>query len=190
GRSVWGFSNDDTHSTNATGYSWNVMLMPELNDKETRIAMENGAFYAVSRVSRLDGINRYYPNGTEVIGAGDGTTLYLMNQSTPSISNIAVSESTITITGANYTSIEWIADGKVIATGETINLNDHKTEINSYVRAQLKSGTGIAFTQPFGVGSQNASKTSATDMVIYLIIGAVLVVFVGGFVFYLKKEQK
>ena len=166
GRSVWGFSNDDAHSLDAIGYSWNVMLMPALNTKETRIAMEDGAFYAVSRVARLDGINRYYPdsNMREVAGAGDGSTLYLLSQSTPSISNIVVSESTITITGADYDFVEWIADGKVIATGATIDLNDHKDEINSYVRAQLKSDTGIAFTQPFGVESHatNAGKKVVT----------------------------
>ena len=157
GRSVWGFSNDDSHSLDATGYSWNVMLMPALNAKETRISMEEGSFYAVSRVSRLDGINRYYPNMTEIPGSGVGSTLYLLSQSTPGISNISVSESTITITGTDYDVIEWIADGKVIATGATIDLNDHKGEINSYVRAQLKSDTGIAFTQPFGVESQETN---------------------------------
>ena len=168
GRSVWGFSNDDAHSMNAIGYSWNVMLMPALNTKETRIAMEDGAFYAVSRVSRLDGINRYYPNNNEMRGDGDASTLYLLDQSTPGISNIVVSESTITITGADYDVIEWIADGKVIATGATIDLNDHKGEINSYVRAQLKSSTGIAFTQPFGVeshvtnGENNENKKVVT----------------------------
>lgn len=57
GRNVWGFSNDDTHSLNATGYSFNMMLMPELTIASTREAMENGTFYAVSRVSRVDGIN-------------------------------------------------------------------------------------------------------------------------------------
>ena len=152
-RTVWGFSNDDTHSLNATGYAWNVMLMPALNQSETRIAMETGAFYAVSRVSRLDGINRYYPAGGEIRGDGADATLYLLNQPTPRISNIVVNQekSTITIAGANYNLIEWIADGEVIATGSIFNLNNHQDKVNSYVRAQLKSSTGIAFTQPFGI---------------------------------------
>ena len=153
GRFVFGFSNDDTHSLNATGYSWNVMLMPRLSQAETRIAMENGAFYAVSRVSRLDGINRYLPTGAQMPGSGNSSTLYLLSQPTPSISNIEVKGNTITITGANYNLIEWIADGKVIATGPTIDLRDHSDNVNSYVRAQLKSNTGIAFTQPFGVSA-------------------------------------
>ncbi|WP_459129786.1 CehA/McbA family metallohydrolase domain-containing protein [Guggenheimella bovis] len=153
GRNVWGFANDDTHSINATGYSFNMMLMPELTEKATRTAMETGAFYAVSRVSRPDGINAYLPNGASMPGSGNSRTTYLMRQTTPSITNIVVNQKRdiITITGKNYDTIEWIADGKVIATGETIDLNDYEDQINSYVRAQLKSKTGIAFTQPFGL---------------------------------------
>lgn len=153
GRFVWGFSNDDTHSLNATGYSWNMMLMPSLSQEDTRTAMENGAFYAVSRVSRPDGINATLPNGDAMPGSGNTNTLYLLEQDTPSISNIEVIEedNAIVIDGDDYDEIEWIADGVVIATGETLDLNDYENEINSYVRAQLKNDTGIAFTQPFSV---------------------------------------
>ncbi len=155
GRLVWGFANDDTHSLNATGYAWNVMLMPSLSQSEIRTSMETGAFYAVSRVSRPDGINASLPNRKNMPGSGRPSTLYLLEQSTPSISNITVSQSddkiSITINGADYDLIEWIADGKVIATGNTFNINKYHDQINSYVRAQLKSETGIAFTQPFGI---------------------------------------
>jgi predicted phosphodiesterase len=153
GRSVWGFSNDDSHSLDATGYSWNVMLIPALTPYETRIAMESGAFYAISRVSRPDGINATLPGGGAMPGSGDKSTLYLLEQKIPSISNIVVDEETavITISGADYDVIEWIADGEVIATGNSINISNYADKINSYVRAQLKSATGIAFTQPFGV---------------------------------------
>lgn len=153
GRFVWGFSNDDTHSVNATGYAWNMMLMPSLSQAETRNAMETGSFYSVSRVSRIDGINATLTNGSTMPGSGNANTLYLLDQSTPSISNIEVNqeENTITVSGADYSLVEWIADGTVIATGSTIDLNDYESEIGSYVRAQLKSNTGIAFTQPFGI---------------------------------------
>lgn len=153
GRQVWGLSNDDTHSLNATGYSFNMMLMPELSIDATRWAMENGTFYAVSRVSRLDGINATYPDGSEMRGSGNTSTLYLLDQTTPSISNIVVdqTENSLYIEGADYHTIEWIADGQVIATGNMIDLNDYEDVVNSYVRAQLKSDTGIAFTQPFSL---------------------------------------
>lgn len=153
GRNVWGFSNDDTHAVKSTGYAFNMLLMPELNAANTKKAMKDGAFYAVSRISREDGINATFADGTPLPGSGNDKTLYLLDQTTPSISNIVVDqeENSISITGANYNTIEWIADGKVIATGNEIDLNDYEDVINSYVRAQLKSETGIAFTQPFGI---------------------------------------
>lgn len=163
GRSVWGFSNDDAHSTNAVGYSWDVMLMPGLSMGDVRTSMETGAFYAVSRVSRIDGINATLPDGSAMPGSGTSSTLYLLDQPTPGISDITVDqgENSITVTGQNYDTIEWIADGTVIATGATLDLNSHENEIHSYVRAQLMSNTGIAFTQPFGVTDNTASLSVA-----------------------------
>jgi len=152
-RPIWGFACDDSHWLDAIGYAWNVMLMPELTQKATRISMEAGAFYAVSRVSRLDFINRTMDNNekqTYVPEMGTSSTLFLLEQATPGISHIEVGDASITITGHDYTTIEWIANGELIAFGETFVLGDHEGEI-TYVRAQLKSDTGIAFTQPFGI---------------------------------------
>lgn len=166
GRQVWGFSNDDTHSLNATGYSFNMMLMPELSIDATRTAMENGTFYAVSRVSRVDGINATLPDGSAMPGSGNDKTTYLLEQSTPSISNIEVDqyENAISIEGADYHTVEWIADGEVIATGNTIDLNDYEDVVNSYVRAQLKSDTGIAFTQPFSLTVEKPEEIEITSV--------------------------
>lgn len=149
GRFVWGFSNDDTHSTAATGHSYNMMLLPSNNPENVRESMENGTFYASAKVAKREGytitdlsvINDYQP---------------------PIITNIQVDndEDTITIDGEHYNQVEWIADGKVIATGNTIDLNDHEGEINSYVRAQLKGDEGISFTQPFGVTTANSGNAA------------------------------
>lgn len=149
GRFVWGFSNDDTHSTAATGHSYNMMLLPSNNPENVRESMENGTFYASAKVAKREGytitdlsvINDYQP---------------------PIITNIQVDndEDTITIDGEYYNQVEWIADGKVIATGNTIDLNNHEGEINSYVRAQLKGDEGISFTQPFGVTTANSGNAS------------------------------
>ena len=153
GRPVWGFACDDSHRHENIGYNWNVFLMPTLDQDNIRRVMETGAFYAVSRVSQLDNINRRLPNGRGIPRAGDANTAFMLSQSTPSILNIEVNEQngTITISGADYDTIEWIADGAVIATGGTLNLYNHREKVNSYVRAQLKSNTGITFTQPFGI---------------------------------------
>ena len=147
GRFVWGFSNDDTHSNAATGHSYNMMLLPSNTPTNVRAAMESGAFYASAKVAKREGytitdyavINDYQP---------------------PVITNIAVDQTadTITIEGDRYHTIEWIADGEVIATGNTIDLNDYEGKVHSYVRAQLKGNEGISFTQPFGISAVNAGS--------------------------------
>jgi len=135
-RPVWGFSNDDSHSVSATGFSFNMLLLPENNLGNVRQAMEKGIFYAVARVAKRE-------LGSSFIGSGP----------TPAITNIAVNETedSITITGTNYNKVEWVADGKVIATGTSIDLDNYADLISTYVRAQLKGTGGISFTQPFGI---------------------------------------
>jgi len=149
-RAVWGFSNDDSHLLDAIGYSFNVMLMPKLTAGAAKTAMENGAFYAVARVARPEGVNAAFLN--RIIPSGIFLTRPLLCQKTPGIDSVTVAGNTITIAGRDYRRIEWIADGVVIATGPSLDLSTHASEINhNYVRAQLISCTGIAFTQPFGV---------------------------------------
>lgn len=135
-RQVWGFSNDDTHSVAATGFSYNRMLMPENNVANIRKSMENGTFYAVAKVAKRE-------LGLDFVAQG----------ATPTINDISVDqdENAISIKGDNYNTIQWVADGEVISTGNTIDLNDYEDKINSYIRAQLIGDGGISFTQPFSV---------------------------------------
>ncbi|MCL2396492.1 MAG: hypothetical protein FWC93_00310 [Defluviitaleaceae bacterium] len=165
GRPVWGFSNDDSHSLSGNGHAWNVMLMPELTEAATRISMETGAFYGVSRVDRVHGINTVI-NGVNVPGAPAQTTntatqhtggahnemalAMLAQPDAPSISNIVVGYNTITISGADFNRIEWIADGVVVYTGTSIDVSA-VAGINSYIRAELIGTYGVAYTQPFGI---------------------------------------
>jgi len=157
GRFVWGFSNDDSHSMNQAGYNFNVLLMPGLNSCNAREAMESGAFYMVTRVNRGVAptdptINTILPNGNAVPNGGTADTLFMLEQTTPSIVNIEVNGNTITIAGADYDRIEWIADGVIIYTGATLDLVANQDSITTnHVRAQLVSNYGMALTQPFGI---------------------------------------
>jgi hypothetical protein len=149
-RPVWGFSNDDSHSTGATGFSYNILLLPENTTENVRYGMENGTFYAVAKVSKRE------------LGSG-----FVANGPTPVITNVAVDETadSITIAGDYYDTIEWIANGRIIATGSTIYLASYSDQISSYVRAQLKGAGGISFTQPFGViGLEKDVELALVDM--------------------------
>ncbi|MCL2326232.1 MAG: hypothetical protein FWC40_07065 [Proteobacteria bacterium] len=179
GRPVWGFSNDDSHSLSRSGHAWNVMLMPALTERETRISMETGAFYGVSRVDRTHHINSAgvprrgsAQTGTtaEMHGGGPHNLLalsFFSQTPPPAISGIAVSGNTIAITGADYIYINWIADGEVVARGDSIDVS-HYAGINSYVRAELVGLTGVAYTQPFGVSKAavlNAAPSASVRVI-------------------------
>lgn len=137
-RPVWGFSNDDTHNVNNTGFSYNMMLMPENTLEHVRYSMETGTFYAVALIAKRE-------LGVDFTASGPA----------PKITNIAVDqdENSITIDGENYNTIEWIADDQIIATGNSIDLNFYEDKVNNYIRAQLKGAGGISFTQPFGINN-------------------------------------
>ena len=157
GRFVWGFANDDSHSMNQAGFNWNVLLMPRLSSDNARTAMESGAFYMVSRVNRGVGaadpaVNAFLPGGGNMPNGGNPDTVFMLRQTTPSISRIVTSDTAITISGENFDRIEWVADGVVIHVGPTLNLRANWQRINNnHVRAQLVSDYGIALTQPFAV---------------------------------------
>ena len=174
GRPVWGFSNDDSHSLSGNGHAWNVMLMPALTQSETKNAMETGAFYGVSRIDRQYGINSNTPGAPAQTtttasmyrGGTDNTmALGLLAQGAlPSISNITVNGNIITIAGADYDVVNWIADGVKVATGNSIDVSKF-SEINSYVRAELVGAHGVAYTQPFGVKDATIEDVSTSASV-------------------------
>jgi len=133
GRPVWGFANDDSHSLGEIGRTAEMLFMPANTPENIRACLESGAFLACSRNDRVLGIE------------GDKTVPF------PSVTNIVVNGNTITLTTSDTTKVEWIADGKVIFVGDTIDLEFCARHITCYVRAQLTGPGGIATTQPFGV---------------------------------------
>ena len=153
GKNVWGFSNDDSHGIDQTGFNYNVMLLPELTAHATRKALETGAFYAVGRVDRRLEVNIFDCGGNVMPNGGSALTAHLYTEMMPpSILNIFVRRNrTITIEGADYDYIGWVADGVEIARGNTINLNHHFGQFNSYIRAHIVGKGGVAYTQPFGI---------------------------------------
>ncbi len=134
GRNVWAFANADAHETESLFSAFEVLMMPANNQANVRAALENGTFFACSRLA-------FNELGADFKGSGP----------MPSVRRIAVdaAQETITIEGANVDAVQWISRGKVIAEGGTIDLNDHESEIGRYVRAQLKGPGGICFTQAF-----------------------------------------
>ena len=139
-RPVWGFSSDDSHAVTETGFNFNIMLMPENNVENIRHSMEKGTFYAVTSLANI-------------MAFSDSKS----QSSFPIINNIIVNqdENSITISAQNYETIEWIADCRVIAIGDSIDLNYYEDCVDNYIRAQLKGPKGLSLTQPFGIIKKN-----------------------------------
>ena len=145
GRNVFGFSNDDSHSLAGVGFNWNVVLAPILHESYLRYAITSGAFYAVTRFDRQLGIN-YFEQGLRV-----GDLERILQQNTPSLTRVEVGNDIIIIKAQNYERIEWVADGQVIHVGAYLDIREKLEVIDSYVRVQIISSTGVAMLQPFGI---------------------------------------
>ena len=134
GKVAWGFSNDDSHIIENIGVTAEIMLMTELSNEALRTAMENGTFFACSRIAKNEMGDEFEGNGNYA-----------------KIERIMVDEEQdiITVTANNYETIEWISDGEIIATGNTFNLRENSEKLGSYVRFQIKNEGGIVMSQPF-----------------------------------------
>lgn len=142
-RLVWGFANSDAHRIREVDTSFMDFILPEYSLENLRKAMENGNFFAVSR---------YAKNELGENFAGKGAY--------PRVIGLKVDDEadTITIEAENCKSIEWIADGEIIASEKkgdngkitmTLSLRQHSDKISCYVRAQIKGDGGICLSQPF-----------------------------------------
>lgn len=136
GRVMWGFANDDSHFLSTIGVTADMMLMPENTVENLRTAMENGTFFACSTISKVE-------MGEEFRGTGDYAKV---NRITVDEENDVIS---VDVTSSTDYVVEWVADGEVIATGDSINLRDYSEEIGSYVRFQIKNEGGMLHSQPF-----------------------------------------
>jgi len=134
GRQLFGFANDDSHTLTDIGCTAELLYMPSNTADNVRKCLESGAFLACSRRDRIVLGDQY---------VGDYDVPF------PSIRSIRIEGDAITIDAADTTKIEWIAGGKVVAEGDTVDLADAR--ITCYIRAQLIGPGGISATQAFGV---------------------------------------
>lgn len=162
GRNVFALATTDAHQLDKVGCAWTSLCMPENNSENIRTCLENGAFFAVSR---------YIKNAEELAqfsletGIDWGTSFEQENRDdsipAPKVINVSVDDNddTITLDVENALTVHWIADGKVIAVGETIDLDDYSDEIGSYVRAEAFGEGGVLYTQAFTLDYDDAPET-------------------------------
>ncbi|MDR0305660.1 MAG: hypothetical protein LBI42_02360 [Chitinispirillales bacterium] len=172
-RPVWGFSDDDSHSNSSVGFSYNIMLMPELSLPEVKRSKELGAFFAFSRVDRQYSIFSGAILPDDINGSSNvSRTGAVLNLPVPEIRSITVSGSVITINAGNHEFIRWYSDGKRIHTGAALDLAAYQSSIKSYVRAVVgHSNYGVLYTQPFGVQPAGQIYNMQSDSNLSLFAG-------------------
>ncbi|HPP68275.1 MAG TPA: PHP domain-containing protein [Clostridiales bacterium] len=158
GRNVFAIGSSDAHSLSAIDTGWVIAVMPENTVENIKTALLTGTFFAGSR---------HIKNSKElaILSAEVGRDLgkeWEANPEAPEpvVTGIFVDEAedTIRIEAVNAETIHWIADGKVIAVGNEIDLDDYADQVGCYVRAEIFGDGGILYSQPFILEHDNAPK--------------------------------
>lgn len=144
GKNIIGFSNNDAHDLENIDTSFSVFMMPANTQENVREAMQTGTFFAVTRILRAN----------DIIGPAKDIDVRNMNLPYPVFTKVEVDNHTINVTTKDASTIQWIADGKVIASGEltngaaSLNLDEIEgAEDFSYVRAEIYGEGGVCLTQ-------------------------------------------
>jgi hypothetical protein len=132
---LWANAADDSHHAEEIGFDYHVHLLPERSTGALRRSLQRGTYLVVQD-----------PQGNDLARHLDDRAGFWT--AAPDVSHIAVDDRSIRLEGERYERIEWIADGEVVHTGDTLALDT--VGLGGYVRAVL-SGDGGArtLTQPF-----------------------------------------
>ncbi len=175
GRNVFGIATTDAHNLGVIDSGYTMMCMPEQTVDALKTAMQTGAFFACSYsdgspveinawsnelkeagvgLELADRLATAYEKiCKEEIEEGEQDTIFDFDTSAavPGITSVKVDDvaDTITISTKNAYLVHWVADGEIIAVGNTIDLDDYSDEIGSYVRAEVIGEGGVMYTQPF-----------------------------------------
>ena len=165
GRNVFAVATTDAHQLDKVGCAWTSLCMPENNAENIRTCLENGAFFAVSRYIKNEEELAQFSLET---GIDWGTEFEQEDRDdtvpAPKVTDISVDETndTISLSVENALTVHWIADGKVIHVGNTIDLDDYSDQIGSYVRAEAFGHGGVLYTQAFTLEYDNAPEAESS----------------------------
>ena len=134
GRNIWAFSNDDSHAPSHIGLTAEMIWMPDLSEGALRKAMENGTFFACSRIAREE-------LGESFVGSGDYAVVRRID--------VDEAHGVIAVSAEHCDAIEWISNGIVIASGPRFHLAEHEDDLGCYVRFRIRNAGGLLLSQPF-----------------------------------------
>ena len=198
GRNVFALATSDSHRVSIINSGYTIMCMPEKTADALKSCMQNGEFFAGSRyigskvelgswVSELQASGKAQTLSENMLEAynaidaeeqnGEQDTIFQFDENAvaPKVTGVSVDENDdeITISTKDAYMVHWIADGKVIATGNSIDLDDYSDSIGSYVRAEILGEGGVLYTQAFTLEYDNAPTAESNH---FYDLGAVTTV--------------
>lgn len=181
GRNVYAIATTDAHNLGIVDSGYTMILMEDLTSANLKEAMANGEFYAASKY--IGNVNEMaaYKAIAEKINTPEAAALVQMLDTAlstgekfyagedavvPVLTGVNVDEENdvITLETENAVVIRWIADGKEIASGASIDLDDYSDEIGSYVRAEIVGAGGVIYTQAFTLDYDGAPEAEDLDI--------------------------
>ncbi|MDR2585180.1 MAG: PHP domain-containing protein [Prevotellaceae bacterium] len=130
-RTVFGYANDDAHSYNEIGYSFNEFLTNDFTEEGVRKAIVNGVSF-------------FYSKATVPMPMGP----------TPFVHDVIIDPEamTITVDAEFFDTIEWRSCGIVVSKSNTVVINknpERDYNLGRYVQFTLTGKGGQLFSQPF-----------------------------------------
>ena len=164
GKRVIGFSNNDAHYYEHIDSSYSVFMMPENTVEQIKKTMQSGAFFCVTREL----------GGNGLIGPAEGFDVRYSDAPYPMFKEVSVDGHRITVRVTDCTSLQWIANGKVIAkaavdpnNGETTYVLDldkiDGAEDFMYVRCELFGEGGCTLTQALVIDDGSVPAAFSAD---------------------------
>lgn len=184
-RNVFAIATSDAHNLNIVDSGYTMHYMPELTSAALKKNMQEGGFFAASKyvgnydelvtlrdelktigtaaaLAFAETLDAIVTSSAEDMANGGSGHKYEAPEGAarPLFTNVVVDEKedTITLEAENALVIHWIADGKVIHVGNTIDLDDYSDEIRNYVRAEAYGIGGVMYTQPFALDYNGVPK--------------------------------
>lgn len=164
GKRVIGFSNNDAHYYSHIDSSYSVFMMPENTVEQIENTMHTGAFFCVTREL----------GGNDLIGPAEGFDVRYSEAAYPMFKELSVDGHKVTVRAADCTTIQWIANGKVIAKEAVDPQNGEMTYVLDldaiegaedflYIRCELFGEGGCTLSQALVIDDGSEPQTYTPD---------------------------
>ncbi len=193
GRNVFAIATSDAHHVDAVFTGYTEILMPSNTVANLKTSLQKGQFFACSKwvgnPEELTDIANVLTNSLDPTAYALGQQIKELQANDPKakfeaprdvpapvVTGVIADQNsdsiTLVTTGAKC--VRWIADGKTIATGNRIDLDDYSDLIGNYVRAEIFGEGGIVYTQAFMLDYDGVQKTEAGDFTDFWMIASII----------------